>query len=351
MRKRTASLSLDMDNAWAYLKAHGDSGWRAYPSYLPVFVPIALDFFAQHDLKITFMAVGQDVVRETNYEGLRQIVAAGHEIGNHSFNHEAWMQSYGEEQVVEEISNTDQAITEVTGRRPMGFRGPGYACSETILVVLQRLGYQYDSSLLPSILNPIARFYYLWGTKMSEEEKRRRRDLFGHFRDALAPLRPFEWRTPAGNMLEIPITTMPCFRVPFHLSYLLWLSRFSRSGALLYLRLGLFMCRLRSIEPSYLMHPLDFLGAEDAPELAFFPGMDLSRRYKLEFAERFLKEFQRHFAIVSICEHVRRLRVSNRLKEVESAGLRNGRLPVLSHGGGNDMTAPDPSGNTFWNHR
>ena len=29
--------------------------------------------------------------------------------------------------------------------------------------------------------------------------------------------------------------------------------------------------------PSLLLHPLDFMGREDCPALAFFPGMDLAR--------------------------------------------------------------------------
>ncbi len=33
------------------------------------------------------------------------------------------------------------------------------------------------------------------------------------------------------------------------------------------------MCRLRGVEPSVLLHPLDFLGANDIDSLAFFPGM------------------------------------------------------------------------------
>lgn len=29
-----ASISLDLDNLWSYLKIHGDDGWRSFPSYL-----------------------------------------------------------------------------------------------------------------------------------------------------------------------------------------------------------------------------------------------------------------------------------------------------------------------------
>src|SRR5215472_4452202 len=58
--KPAASLSLDLDNKWSYLKTHGDVGWEAFPSYLDVFVPRVLRFLEEHRLKITFFIVGQD---------------------------------------------------------------------------------------------------------------------------------------------------------------------------------------------------------------------------------------------------------------------------------------------------
>ena len=38
-----ASVSLDVDNLWSYMKTHGDAGWEARPSYLDVFCPAALE--------------------------------------------------------------------------------------------------------------------------------------------------------------------------------------------------------------------------------------------------------------------------------------------------------------------
>ncbi len=31
MRKPIASLSLDLDNKWSYMKTHGDAGWESFP--------------------------------------------------------------------------------------------------------------------------------------------------------------------------------------------------------------------------------------------------------------------------------------------------------------------------------
>ena len=37
--KPAASISLDLDNQWSYMKIHGDEGWDSYPSYFDIFVP------------------------------------------------------------------------------------------------------------------------------------------------------------------------------------------------------------------------------------------------------------------------------------------------------------------------
>lgn len=83
-------------------------------------------------------------------------------------------------------------------------------------------------------------------------------------------------------MVEIPVTTIPIIRMPFHPSYVLSFAILSESLEMLYFRFELRMCRLCGVSPSFLFHPLDFLGADDdLPELAFFPTMALSSSKKL----------------------------------------------------------------------
>ena len=82
-------------------------------------------------------------------------------------------------------------------------------------------------------------------------------------------------------MLEIPVTTVPVVKVPMHVSYLMYLGQFSAKLAVEYFRTALALCRAAGIEPSLLLHPLDLLGLEDAPELAFFPAMHMPAQKKL----------------------------------------------------------------------
>jgi len=300
--KPLASLSLDLDNLWSYMKTHGDAGWESFPSYLDIVVPRVLEFLEKHGLKITFFIVGQDAALPNNYSSIRSIADAGHEIGNHSFNHEPWLHVYSEQQIETELSRAEEQIERVTGQSPIGFRGPGYSLSLSVLQILFQHGYQYDASTLPTFLGPLARAYYFMTTKLAPEEKENRKLLFGALREGLKPIKPYQWKLDKYNsgIFEIPVTTMPLFRIPFHVSYIMYISRFSRILALSYFRIAVWLCRLTHTSPSLLLHPLDFLGCDDVKELSFFPAMNLLSAEKIELVSELMKIYANSFTIVPL---------------------------------------------------
>jgi peptidoglycan-N-acetylglucosamine deacetylase len=299
-----ASLSLDLDNLWSYLKVHGDPGWEALPSYLDLVVPRFLDMLAQLDVQITVFIVGQDAALAKNQAALQAIAAAGHEIGNHSFHHESWLHLYSEAEIGQEIATAEAAIVQATGQQPQGWRGPGYSCSPTVLRILAERGYTYDASTFPTFLGPLARAYYLMTTKLSPAERAQRQALFGKFADGLQPLNPYEWAIGDRTLIEVPVTTMPIFKIPIHFSYLLYLATFSTPLALGYFRCALWLCQRLHITPSLLLHPTDFLSDEDVPELAFFPAMKLPRSRKLAILRKLLTLLTRQFRVMPIGQQV-----------------------------------------------
>lgn len=309
--KPIASVSLDLDNKWSYLKTHGDAGWESFPSYLDIVVPRVLKFLKERDLKITFFIVGQDAALEKNHKALKSIGEAGHEVGNHSFNHEPWLHLYTEADIETDLSKAEEQISRVTGQKPIGFRGPGFSCSQATLQVLARLGYLYDASTFPTFLGPLARAYYFMTTKLSPEEKRERAKLFGTFSEGFRPLQPYRWQVKAGQgrdeLIEIPVTTMPIFKVPIHVSYILYLSIFSPPVALAYFGMFLGLCRLTGVQPSLLLHPLDFLGCDDTTELAFFPAMKLRSEKKVWIVSEVLRMLSNHYTIVTMQQHAREI--------------------------------------------
>lgn len=315
MHKPTASLSLDLDNKWAYLRTHGHKSWILYPSYLPLVVPRILDALSVHDLQITAFVVGQDAARPENREAIEAIVDAGHEIGNHSQNHYPWMNTLSGEQVEREIVEAEEALEAITGETPRGFRAPGFSWSQPTLEFLARRGYLYDASTFPTFLGPVARMYCLLKSTLNRSEREERKELFGSLRDGLRPLRPFVQATAAGAIVEIPVTTVPIARVPFHMTYLLYLRQFSSALCKAYLKSALALCKLRGVAPSMLLHPLDFLDREDVPELAFFPGMSLSRGQKEEVMQMTLNALSTSYRLVPLGAQAAEVRRSSGLAE------------------------------------
>lgn len=303
MPKPIASLSLDLDNKWSYMKTHGDAGWDKYPTYLDIVVPRFLNVLHARDLKMTVFIVGQDAAREENFEALASISAAGHEIGNHSFNHEPWLHLYSQQDLVSELAKTEEHLERVTGQCPVGFRGPGFSFCDLLLRILIQRGYQYDASTFPTYLGPLARMYYFMSTQLSKEQRNERKQLFGKFSEGFRPLKPFTWRFPEGMLTEIPVTTMPLFKMPIHASYILYLAQFSRILAMTYWRMALTMCRAAGVGPSLLLHPLDFMGCDDDRDLAFFPAMGRPSEPKVDLVCEMIDQMSRCFSIVPMREH------------------------------------------------
>ena len=177
-----ASLSLDADNLWSYLKIRGDKRWQSYPSYFEYFIPLVLKILKNLNLKITFFIVGVDAAQEKNRKFIKMICDDGHEVGNHSYHHESWLQQFSRQELADEILKADAAIIDAAGQRPIGFRGPGFSWSADLMEVLANNHYAYDASILPTFIGPDRQGqYYFKKSNLSEREKRRRKELFGKF--------------------------------------------------------------------------------------------------------------------------------------------------------------------------
>jgi peptidoglycan/xylan/chitin deacetylase (PgdA/CDA1 family) len=278
--------------------------WQSYPSYFEVFIPYVLDLLKRHDLRITFFIVGKDATLDRNKEALSLLTKNGHSVGNHSYNHEPWLHLYSKREIEWEIRETESAIEAVSGQVPRGFRGPGFSWSYTLLKVLIERAYLFDAATLPTWIGPLARFYYFRTAKLSRIERDKRDLLFGRVSDAVLRLRPYFWKI-SGNepLLEIPVTTIPVVRTPFHLSYLLYLYRASPALMGAYLKSAILLCKATGTQPSFLLHPLDVLTGDLVPSLRFFPGMDLAGAQKRDVFDYVLKTLGRHYRLVDMYTH------------------------------------------------
>lgn len=301
-RRIVADLSLDLDNKWSYLKTHGDPQWEQYPSYLPQVIPQVLAVLAQHRLRITVFVVGQDAAEPAHRESLQSLVTAGHELGNHSFHHEPWLQRYSRQQLEEEFDRAEEALRQITQQPMLGFRGPGYSFSPDVLEILIERGYRFDASTFPTFIGPLARSYYFFHSRLTRQQAEDRQQLFGDWREGFRSLRPYQWKTERGALLEIPVTTLPLLRIPFHFSYILYLATYSELLAKSYFTLCLRMCQMFRLGPSLLLHPLDFLGGDEVGELDFFPAMKMSGQRKRELVTQMLGRYADLFRVVPMSE-------------------------------------------------
>ncbi|MEV7550373.1 polysaccharide deacetylase family protein [Amycolatopsis sp. NPDC089917] len=303
-----ASVSIDLDNLWSYLKTHGDAGWHRRPSFLSSAVPRLLEVFGEHSLTTTVFAVGADVVREDGAKAVNEIAAAGHEVGNHSFGHEPWLHRYTRAHLEEELRLTDDAIVAAGAPLPLGFRGPGFSLSADLVEILCERGYAYDASTLPTWVGPLARAYHNRTAPRTDDHGRD--ELFGGFARVFAPVHPYRWRTADGSALvELPVTTMPLLRTPIHGSYLLQLHEMSPKLARAYFRTALRLCLARGVAPSLLLHPTDVLGGAEAPGMEFFPGMATPGERKVAWLGWVLRALREHFDVVGTGEYVHRTEI------------------------------------------
>ena len=294
-KRNAASVSLDLDNHWAYLRTHGDEGWRDFPSYLSVAAPRIVDFFAESGVKPTIFIVGKDLELNDGQEAVSTFAQLGYEIANHSDNHRADFHSLDEQEIAAEITSCAQKITSLTGRKPVGFRGPSFQISEKIAKILISEGYRYDASSYPTSIGPLARAYHLFHANLTLAEKRAQRHLFGGFRSAFAPLDIHRWVVEDSSIVEIPVTTMPLLRLPIHFTYLNFLADKSETLAILYLNFALMLLRATGVRPSLLLHATDFLGCDDNPIPKFLPGMKRPHQDKIKFLSRVFSRFEKHY--------------------------------------------------------
>ncbi len=301
-----ASLSLDLDNKWAYLRAAGRADWMDRPGYLPMACRRITDVLGEMNLPLTVFVVGRDLADDDDCRAIQTFDQLWcWEPANHSLNHLPWMHTMSAAEIEDEICITQQRITSVFGRRPLGFRGPGFSCPEAVVDVLVDQGYRYDASVFPTSVAPLARWFFLLKTDLKGDQKQKAKQLYGGFRSLLQPNRPFERFQGDGSIWEIPVTVMPLTRLPIHMSYLCYLASFSLTAAETYFNSVLWLAKVTGTAPSLLLHPPDFMGREDDDDMAYLPGMKMARSAKLSFVRWALRRYQQSFDVRVMVEQLR----------------------------------------------
>ncbi len=134
-----------------------------------------LKMLEQQGTKATFFVVGE--LADSWADELRELSAAGHEIGLHGQTHE-FLSDLGAANLAEQLAQGRKVLTDVLGAPPVGFRAPYFGLTRKTPWapdVIKDAGFTYSSSVLP-VWNPQAGYRG-------------------------APKRPFKW---SNGLIEFP---------------------------------------------------------------------------------------------------------------------------------------------------
>jgi hypothetical protein len=248
-------------------------------------LPRFAELFERLGIRATFFVIGEDLQNAANQEMVRQLYTAGHEIANHTQRHCYNFNRLQRECKRNEIIQAEQAIARTIGQKPVGFRAPGYDVDQDVLDILVELGYCYDSSVMPSLLNLPSKLLQRLLSQNGNFSG------YGSLALSLAPNRPYRphpqalWRsTASGSLWEIPVSCVPYLRVPFYANFNLFTGNtlFQLSSVL-----------AMGMSCNYVFHAVEMLDpAEIDSRLHRHPNACLSVEQKMTRCRRFLERLQ-----------------------------------------------------------
>jgi len=165
-----------------------------------------LKLFEKENVQSTFFVLGK--IAEAFPEAIEEIYDFGHEVASHGcFHVDLTKVSLTEFQEMEKKNYS--MLAKITGEVPKGFRAPFFRINPMIISFLSKIGYVYDSSIIPSIGIP------------------------GWWSHHGAPLFPYSVNVGKQRFVEVPISVFPYLHLPlggwffrnFGLSYVKWAIR------------------------------------------------------------------------------------------------------------------------------
>jgi len=148
----TNSLTIDVEDYFHVSAFDGLSNpdtWDTFPSRVEANTRRLLDILAHHSVQATFFVMGW--VAERHPRLVREIVAAGHEIGCHSYLHRR-IYELGPDRFQEDTRKAKAILEDITGTPVHAYRAPSYSITKAslwALDILAELGFTIDSSIFP----------------------------------------------------------------------------------------------------------------------------------------------------------------------------------------------------------
>lgn len=179
------ALTIDLEDYY-HVSAFNDfiaqDGWSAQPSRLAQNTDRLLDSLDEARCKATFFTLGW--VAEHHPQVVKKVADRGHEIACHSLRHRT-VYKMSPAEFREDTRRAKELLEDLGGQAVHGYRAPSFSITRQslwALEILAELGFSYDSSIFPV----------------------KHADYGIHD----ASLTPFHVETPAGRILEFPMTVL-----------------------------------------------------------------------------------------------------------------------------------------------
>ncbi len=273
-----------------------------YESALPRF----LRMFDEFNIKATFFVVGKDLLSPAKVELLKEAVKSGHEIANHSMNHREGFSFLSFNEKKREIEDAEHIIRDKLGVTTKGFRTPSNDVDNDVLKILEDRGYLYDSSLMPTFYGPLIKKLKLGSLKIT-----RRDHYLGRFQYGFSPLAPYHpssgkiWKKGAMKIIEVPITTMPLLRFPFHASFTFAAYHFGLGCGLF--NLGYTLLGFTGLPLNFVFHTNELSDPISEKEIKRQYGLNFPLAVKQKICGQILKAIQKDYNLIPTIDYARSL--------------------------------------------
>lgn len=178
------ALSVDVEDWFQVLNMAGHvdrARWDEFPLRCGDSTRRLLELFARRSVKATFFFLGW--IAERLPELVREVHAAGHEVGSHGYDHRL-LPDLGQQGFAQDLQRTADILASITGERPRAFRACTWSVTKKTpwaVDELLRAGVDLDSSIQP-VRHP-------------------------DYGVAAAPTRPYRLQGASGELLEFPPLT------------------------------------------------------------------------------------------------------------------------------------------------
>lgn len=156
--QRKFALSVDVEDyfqVWAFSDVISRSAWDGFPLRVGASTRRCLDLFDAHQAKATFFTLGWVAERDPGL--VREIVARGHELASHGYDHTKVNQQT-RAAFREDTARTKKLLEDISGAAVTGYRAAGFSIDQSTPwahEVLAEIGHAYSSSS-----HPIAHDHY-----------------------------------------------------------------------------------------------------------------------------------------------------------------------------------------------